>query len=191
MEVVRSFKPDSSFFKNFANYTSENLILYSFIIYTITGDKSVLLFILGLGINGLIYFILKNDKYYDGKKFPSLSIQSIMFLYAFIITKKILDNTLEEINPLFLIIGLVICYMLITTNDLPFASILVGGVVGIILGIVYSGIIYKMIVEDETKKGDIKLFGAPYSDYNKCETIDEQHLPRVIQKETTTRDSCV
>ena len=191
MEVLKSFKPDSEFIKNFGKYTTENLILYSLIVYTITGNTSILLFIVGLGINGLMYFLLKNDTYYPGKKFPSLSVQSIMFLYSFIITKKILDNDLKGMSPLFLVIGAGIIYLIITANDVPFISILVGGSVGLLLGIVYSWLIYKM---DESKKEgneEVNLYGAPYSDYNKCETIEEENLPRINQKERSTRDTCV
>ena len=191
MDVIKSFKPDSEFIKNFGKYTTENLIIYSLLVYTITGNTSILLFMVGLGINGLMYFLLKNDTYFDGKKFPSLSVQSIMFLYSFIITKKILGDNINEMSPLFLVIGVGIIYLIITANDVPFISILVGGSVGLLLGIVYSWLIYKM---DESKKEgneEVNLYGAPYSDYNKCETIEEDNLPRVIQKERSTRDTCV
>jgi len=191
MEVLKSFKPDSEFIKNFSKYTTENMILYSLIIYTITGDTTILLFILGLGINGLMYFILKNETYYENKKFPSLSIQSIVFLYSFIITRKILNDTLTEMNPIFIIIGIGLCYLIISSTGTPFASVLVGAVVGLMLGIVYSWVIYRVNGDEIKSREDVKLFGAPYSSYNQCETIEEENLPRVVQKESTTRDTCV
>jgi len=191
MEVLKSFKPDSEFIKNFGKYTTENLILYSLLLYTITGDTNIFMFILGLGINGLMYFILKNETYFDGKKFPSLSIQTIMFLYSFIITTKTLDKTLTKINPLFIIVGIVIMYLIITANNAPFASVLVGGFVGLLLGVIYSWLIYEIEKSKKEDNEEVNLYGAPYSDFNKCETIEEENLPRVIQKERSTRDTCV
>tara|TARA_B110000881_G_scaffold170684_1_gene154353 strand:- start:65 stop:514 length:450 start_codon:yes stop_codon:yes gene_type:complete len=149
------------------------------------------MFIIGLGINGLMYFILKNETYFDGKKFPSLSIQTIMFLYSFIITTKTLDKTLTKINPLFIIVGIVIMYLIITANNAPFASVLVGGFVGLLLGVIYSWLIYEIEKSKKEDNEEVNLYGAPYSDFNKCETIEEENLPRVIQKERSTRDTCV
>jgi len=191
MEVLKSFKPDSEFIKNFGKYTTENLILYSLIMYTITGDTNIFMFIVGLGINGLMYFLLKNDTYYPGKKFPSLSIQTILFLYSFIITTKTLDKTLTKMSPLFIIVGIVIMYLIITVNEAPFVSVLVGGFVGLLLGVIYSWLIYKIETDKKEDNGEVNLYGAPYSDFNKCETIEEENLPRVIQKERVSRDTCV
>jgi len=188
MQVLKSFKPDSSFFKNSTNYTTENLILYALVLYTITNNETVLYFILGIGINGLMYFILKNEKYYDGKKFPSLSMQTFTFLYAFIITKKILDETLTDINPLFILIGVGMCYLIISDTNNTFPALLMGGFVGASLGIIYSWLISSFV--EEKKEDDIKVFGAPYSDYNTCEAIEEENLPRVIEKESNRRSTC-
>ena len=189
MDIVKSLKPSGNYFSTAVNYGSENLILYALILYTITGNNDVLLFVFGIVINALMYFILKNNDYYDGKTFPSIGMQTLCFLYAFVITRKLLDNNLEDTNPLFYLIGLGMFYFIWANDDNTFPALVVGAFVGASVGIIYSWLIYEYV--DKEKIDNIKLFGAPYSDYNQCETIDEENLPTVEVKERTKQSTCV
>ena len=189
MQALKSFKPTPNYFSNAINFASENLVLYSLILYSITGNNNIILFVLGVVINSLMYFILKNEDYYDGKSFPSLSAQTFCFLYSFIITKKILDNTIADINILFIVMGIVIFYLLVTNENNTFPALLMGSLIGIFVGIIYSWLIFRFMKKNEEE--NIQIFGAPYSDYNKCDSIEEKDLPKVIEKESTRSENCI
>jgi len=189
MEVLKSLKPDNNYLSTAINYSSENLIFYAIMLYSITNDQNVLLFVFGVITNSLIYYILKK-KDSNEKTFPSIGMQTISFLYAYIITKKLLDENLVDTNPLFYIIGIIMIYFIWSNSNNSFPALIMGVVVGASVGIIYSWMIYEYN-NGSLKNEEIKMFGAPYSDYNTCETIDEENLPKVIEKETTRTSTCV
>ena len=189
MEALKSLKPSDDYFSTAVNYGSENLILYALILYSITNNETVLLFAFGVIINAVMYYILKNEEFYDNKTFPSIGMQTISFLYAFVVTKKILDNNLIDTNPLFYILGAAMIYFVWINKSNSFPALIMGAFVGTSVGIIYSWIIYEYVKSEETSS--VKVFGAPYSNYNTCETIDEENLPRVIEKETRRTTTCV
>jgi len=172
-----------------SKYTTENLLVYSILLYTLSGDSRIIFFILGLIVNILLYLIIRNKD----KNFPSLSMQTTMFFMCYIITTKMIsgssgsddtngtDGTGDDINPFFIFIIVALSYFIGTDPTTNFEGILVGAIIGICAGILYAYIISEYNVSDESK--NVNLMGAPYSDYSKCETVEEKDLPVKIEKE--------
>ena len=158
-----------------SRYTTENLVVYSIILYTLTGDNRIVLFCLGLVINVILYMIVRNDNS------PSLSIQTTMFFLFYVITINVLSDEEIDINPLFIFIIAALSYLISTENNTSFKALSVGTIIGLCTGIIYAWLINEYNVSDESNS--VNLMGAPYSDYSKCETVDEKDLPVKIEKE--------
>ena len=161
-----------------SRYTTENLIIYSVILYTLTGDYRVILFGLGLVINVLLYMIIRKDN------FPSLSMQTTMFFLSYVITinvSQVRAGGDMDINPLFILIIVGLSYLISIENNTSFSAIVVSTIIGICSGIIYAWLIHEYNVKESNDT--VNLMGAPYSDYSKCETVEERDLPIKIEKE--------
>ena len=158
-----------------SRYTTENLIIYSVILYTLTGDYRIVLFGLGLVINVLLYMIIRKEN------FPSLSMQTTMFFLFYVITINVLSEGDMDINPLFIFIIVGLSYLISIENNTSFSALVVSTIIGICSGIIYAWLIHEYNVKEAND--NVNLMGAPYSDYSKCETVEEKDLPIKIEKE--------
>jgi len=158
-----------------SKYTTENLFIYSVILYTLTGDNRIVLFCLGLVINVLSYMIVRDNNS------PSLSMQTTMFFLCYVVTLSVMSEEEMDISPLFIFIITGLSYLICVEPDSTFKSLSVGTIIGMCLGVIYAWLIKEYNVTDESDR--VNLMGAPYSDYSKCETVEEQDLPIKIEKE--------
>jgi len=158
-----------------SRYTTENLIIYSVILYTLTGDYRVVLFGLGLIINLLLYMIIRKEN------FPNLSMQTTMFFLFYVLTINNLSEGDMDINMGFIFIIVGLSYLISIENNTSFSALIVSTMIGICSGIIYAWLIHEYNVKDTDDT--VNLMGAPYSDYSKCETVEEKDLPIKIEKE--------
>ena len=143
--------------------TSENLVLFSLMLYGMTSDPRIIYFCFGLLINYLMNVIIRMNE--------SLDIQTIFFFITFVFTSNFLSESVT-INSFFMLMSFLLVLFNISRNK--FTSTLVGSMVGICVGFIYAWLIIKNMRSNE--KVDIPL---NYPDGpTVCEAVEKIDYPK-------------
>ena len=185
--ITKSANPFGQVLNEAAKYSAENIFVNAILLYSITGDNRVLLFIFGLVFNGVVYRILKKGE--GVNSFPSLSMQTLGFLLTFVFTTVGLNPNTINVGPLFLLIVVVFSYFVVTHSDTNFKAASMGTIVGLLLGVLYA-----WLVSDQMKapEQDILVVGDQAGDYPQCEAITINDLPKqTIKERESNTEKCI
>ena len=142
--------------------TTENMVLFSLILYGMTSDLRLIYFCFGLLINYLMNIIIRME--------GSLDIQTIFFFITFVLTSNFLSESVT-INSFFMLMSLLLVLFNITSSE--FSSTLVGSMVGICIGFIYAWLIIKNM---SVSNVDIPL---NYPDGpTVCEAVEKINYPK-------------
>lgn len=159
------------FIKSAVTHTGSNLFFNSILLYTLTSDKRVLLFIGGLIINFIIFKIIqKRDD-----NLSSFNIQTIVFLTIYITSLQIFISKNININPFFYILIILLIFVIISSDNESFISISMGSFLGFCIGLLYAWLIQNIAKSGDNK--NIQMTGSHNNKYSDCKIITKKDLP--------------